>query len=52
MSTKLQLNFQDAASYIMGEFLRFHDYIMIFVVFITILIVYRISLLLFKFPSY
>uniref|UniRef100_A0AAU6PX07 Cytochrome c oxidase subunit 2 n=1 Tax=Ophionereis sp. TaxID=3135531 RepID=A0AAU6PX07_9ECHI len=52
MSTPLQLGFQDAASYVMGEFHRFHDYAMVFVVFITILILYGLSLLVANAPSF
>nr|YP_009545886.1 cytochrome c oxidase subunit II [Ophiosteira antarctica]AYO99678.1 cytochrome c oxidase subunit 2 [Ophiosteira antarctica] len=52
MSHPLQLNFQDAASHIMGEFHRFHDYSMIFIIFITILIIYALMLLLFNGPSH
>lgn len=52
MSTHYQINFQDAASYIMGEFLRFHDFVMIFVVFIIILIIYSIVILILKSPSH
>nr|YP_009680563.1 cytochrome c oxidase subunit II [Ophioplocus japonicus]QDH07337.1 cytochrome c oxidase subunit II [Ophioplocus japonicus] len=50
MSTPLQLGFQDAASYVMGEFHQFHDYTMTFVVFITILIIYALSLLALNAP--
>lgn len=52
MSHSSQLRFQDAASYVMGEFHHFHDYSMIFVVFITVLIVYGLALLLFSAPTH
>nr|CBH40114.1 cytochrome oxidase subunit II [Ophiocomina nigra] len=52
MSTPLQLGFQDAASYIMGEFHQFHDYAMVFVVFITILILYGLGALSLSVPSF
>nr|YP_009545846.1 cytochrome c oxidase subunit II [Ophioceres incipiens]AYO99638.1 cytochrome c oxidase subunit 2 [Ophioceres incipiens] len=52
MSTPLQIEFQDAASYIMGEFHQFHDYAMIFIVFIIVLIVYTIQLLLLQAPIF
>nr|YP_009732642.1 cytochrome c oxidase subunit II [Ophiarachnella gorgonia]QHT54249.1 cytochrome oxidase subunit 2 [Ophiarachnella gorgonia] len=52
MSSPLQLGFQDGASFVMGEFHQFHDYAMTFIVFITILILYALSLLTLNSPSF
>lgn len=52
MSTPLQLGFQDPASYIMKQFLWFHDYAMSFIIFITILVIYALMLLAIKLPSF
>nr|YP_009730141.1 cytochrome c oxidase subunit II [Ophiomastix mixta]QHT54184.1 cytochrome oxidase subunit 2 [Ophiomastix mixta] len=52
MSTSLQLGLQDSASYVMGQFHTFHDYAMAFIVFITILVLYALSLLTTAAPSF
>lgn len=52
MSTPLQLGFQDPASYVMKQFHWFHDYAMAFVVFITVLVFYALSLTLHKVPTF
>lgn len=52
MSTPLQLGLQDASSYLMKEFHWFHDYAMAFLVFITILVLYALSLLWHKVPTF
>uniref|UniRef100_A0AAU6PX71 Cytochrome c oxidase subunit 2 n=1 Tax=Macrophiothrix sp. TaxID=3135532 RepID=A0AAU6PX71_9ECHI len=52
MSTPLQLGFQDPASLVMSQFHWFHDYAMCFIVFITILVLYALSLLAQNLPSF
>nr|YP_010729360.1 cytochrome c oxidase subunit II [Ophioleila elegans]WED07065.1 cytochrome c oxidase subunit 2 [Ophioleila elegans] len=52
MSTPVQLGFQDPASHIMNQFHWFHDFTMSFVVFITILVLYALSLILYKAPTF
>ena len=52
MSIPLQLGFQDPARYVMQQFHEFHDYAMIFIVFITILVFYALSLLSFRNPTH
>lgn len=52
MSIPLQLGFQDPSKFIMQQFHEFHDYAMIFVVFITILVFYALSSISFKTPTY
>nr|QNQ65310.1 cytochrome c oxidase subunit II [Amphiura sp. JN-2020] len=50
MSYPLQLGFQDPASFIMNQFHNFHDFAMAFIIFITILVFYALSLLIFNAP--
>nr|CBH40128.1 cytochrome oxidase subunit II [Amphipholis squamata] len=52
MSIPLQLGFQDPASYVMQQFHEFHDYAMIFIVFITILVFYALTLLASNSPTH
>nr|QDH07325.1 cytochrome c oxidase subunit II [Ophiarachnella infernalis] len=52
MSTPLQINFQDSASYVMNQFNAFHNYAMSFIVFISILIFYGLSILIYNVPSF
>ncbi len=52
MSVPLQLGFQDPARYVMQQFHEFHDYAMAFIVFITILVFYALSLLSFRAPTH
>nr|YP_009730154.1 cytochrome c oxidase subunit II [Amphiura sinicola]QHT54210.1 cytochrome oxidase subunit 2 [Amphiura sinicola] len=52
MSYPLQLGFQDPASYIMNQFHEFHDFAMAFIIFITILVFYALSLLSINAPTH
>lgn len=52
MSLPLQLGFQDPASYVMEQFHEFHDYAMGFIIFITILVFYALSLLSLNIPTH
>jgi cytochrome c oxidase subunit 2 len=52
MSYPLQLGFQDPASFIMEQFHNFHDFIMAFLIFITILVSYALNLLLMRAPTH
>ena len=47
MATWLQLGFQDASSPLMEELIYFHDYILVVLVLITIIVFYGLFSLLF-----
>nr|YP_010570393.1 cytochrome c oxidase subunit II [Ophiophthalmus serratus]UZG65881.1 cytochrome c oxidase subunit 2 [Ophiophthalmus serratus] len=52
MSSPNQLGFQNSATFIMQEFDHFHNYTMIFIVFITVLTLYSLASIWFNAPSF
>uniref|UniRef100_A0AAU6PXD1 Cytochrome c oxidase subunit 2 n=1 Tax=Ophiotreta sp. TaxID=3135526 RepID=A0AAU6PXD1_9ECHI len=52
MSTPLQLDFQNAASYIMNEFHQLHDFILVFIIFILVLVIYALWAISLNIPPF